>query len=190
MSASWLERLTGPRAPAGYRPGATLARLRHNLGLADWQSAASFTYREQGPCIEVRERTESHLLMHLVMCELTLRVPALGQGKLEFDVHHSGLVRRTGLVFRLRDGEKPMFEDVQLRLSSDSALRKALMPLDFKRLTCCFDNGQWQVCLEHMGASEVVNRMPAFRRYIPLLAQQRELIWQTFDALERILREQ
>jgi hypothetical protein len=32
-----------------------------------------------------------------------------------------------------------------------------------------------------MGASEVVNRVPAFRRYIPLSAEQRGHLWQAFE---------
>ncbi|MEE1888661.1 DUF3156 family protein [Pseudomonas carassii] len=183
MSASWLERLTGPRAPAGYRPGATLARLRQNLGLAD---VRSFTYREDGPAIEVRERTESHLLMHLVMCEFILRVPACGQGTLRTEVHHTGALRRTGVACRLRGGDRALFEALEIRFA---ALHAILMPLDFKRLTIDCQDGQWQVTLEHMGASEVVNRMPALRRYIPLDVEQRKHLWQAFDALERMLRD-
>jgi len=186
MSASWLERLTGPRAPAGYRPGATLARLGRNLGLADLQSAASFTYREDGPRVEVRERTESHLLMHLVMCEFILRVPASGQGTLRAELHHAGMLRRSGLGCSLRGGDPLLFEALQARLAT---LQATLMPLDFKRLAIDRGDGQWQVTLEHMGASEVVNRMPALRRYIPLTTEQRHHLWLAFDALVYTLRD-
>ncbi len=186
MSASWLERQTGPRTPAGYRPGATLARLRHNLGLTDLQSVASFTYREDGPRIEVRERTESHLLMHLVMCEFILCVPAHGQGRLRAELHHTGALRRSGVACRRRGGDQAMFERLDARLAAVHAI---LMPLDFKRLTIDCQDGQWQVTLEHMGASEVVNRMPALRRYIPLDAEQRKHLWRAFDALQLMLRD-
>ncbi|MBI6952258.1 DUF3156 family protein [Pseudomonas sp. CCOS 191] len=186
MSASWLERLNGPRAPAGYRPGATLARLGRNLGIPDLQSAASFTYREDGPHIEVRERTESHLLMHLVMCEFILRVPASGQGTLRAELHHTGMLRRSGLGCRLRSGDRLLFEALKARLA---AMQAALMPLDFKRLAIDCSNSQWQVTLEHMGASEVVNRMPALRRYIPLTTEQRHHLWLAFDGLAYALRD-
>lgn len=190
MSASWLERLTGPRAPAGYRPGATLARLQRNLGMTDVRSAVSmltFTYRQDGPVIEVRERTESHLLMHLVMCEFSLSVPASGQGTVQLDMHHRGALRRNGLACRQRGGDKALFERLQARIGSDNALQAALMPLDFKRLSIGCEGDQWRVSLEHMGASEVVNRVPAFRRYIPLSVEQRGHLWQAFEALQRIL---
>lgn len=60
------------RAPAGYRPGATLERLRRGLGLA--------TLEVDGLAFEINERTESQLLMHLVMTEFVLRVPTSGRG--------------------------------------------------------------------------------------------------------------
>ena len=41
------------RAPAGYRPGVTLAHLRRNLGLA--------TLDVEGVAFEIVERTESQL---------------------------------------------------------------------------------------------------------------------------------
>lgn len=193
MSASWLERLTGPRAPAGYRPGVTLGHLQRNLGLDDFMclepGLAQLTYRKDGPAVAVSERTESHLLMHLVMCEFSLRVPARQPGALCLEVRHSGVVRRTGLVCRLRKGDRARFDTFQRRLNTDEALRSALMPLDFKRLLLECRNGQWHVTLEHMGGSEVVNRMPAFRRYIPLGVDQRSYLWRAFDALEQALRD-
>lgn len=193
MSASWLERLTGPRTPAGYRPGVTLGHLQRNLGLGDFtcleRGLARFTYRKDGPVLEVSERTESHLLMHLVMCQFSLRVPTRQTGALRLEVRHSGLVRRTGLVCRLRDGDRARFEAFEYRLSTDATLRSALMPLDFKRLALECHSGQWHVTLEHMGGSEVVNRMPAFRRYIPLGTDQRSHLWRAFDALEQALRD-
>ncbi|NIF18096.1 DUF3156 family protein [Pantoea sp. Cy-639] len=184
MSASWLERLGAPRTPAGYLPGATLQRLARNLGLTDLQSGAAFTYREDGPRIEVFERTERHLLMHLVMCEFVLRLPARDQGKLRAELQHTGMLRRSGLACRLRGGDPALFEVLQARLAEVGTV---LMPLDFKRLVIDCRDGEWRVTLEHMGASEVVNRMPALRRYIPLDVAQRRLLWQAFDTLAGIL---
>lgn len=40
------------------------------------------------------------------------------------------------------------------------------MPLDFRSLRLCRDDRGWTVSLEHLGACEVVNRFPAYRRYI------------------------
>ena len=72
-------------------------------------------------------------------------------------------------------------------LEGDEALRAALMPLDFKRLRIERDGDHWQVRLEHMGASEVVNRMPAFRRYIRLDDAQQAHLLNALPALARVL---
>ena len=61
------------------------------------------------------------------------------------------------------------------------------MPLDFKRLRIDLQGGQWCVRLEHMGGSEVVNRLPAFRRYIALSAVQREHLLASLAGLQRLL---
>uniref|UniRef100_UPI0025871F64 DUF3156 family protein n=1 Tax=Pseudomonas sp. TaxID=306 RepID=UPI0025871F64 len=62
-----------------------------------------------------------------------------------------------------------------------------LMPLDFKRLRLQASAGQWRVTLEHMGASEVVNRVPAFRRYIRLEDRQRHYLLAALTALHQRL---
>ncbi|WP_429000502.1 DUF3156 family protein [Stenotrophomonas maltophilia] len=41
--------------------------------------------------------------------------------------------------------------------------------------------------LEHLGACEVVNRFPAYRRYIPLVAEQRLALLGAFAQLQRLL---
>lgn len=69
----------------------------------------------------------------------------------------------------------------------DQALHHALMVLDFKRLRIELDGLLWQVRLEHMGGSEVVNRMPAFRRYIALSGAQRGALFDVLTGLKRAL---
>ena len=125
------------RAPAGYRPGVTLAHLRRNLGLA--------TLEVDGVAFEIVERTESQLLMHLVLTEFVLRVPAATGGTASFDVHHGGAIRRTGIRVRRRSGNQALCRELQARLLADTALFQALMPLDFKRCTssCKVSNGAY-----------------------------------------------
>lgn len=134
------------RAPSGYRPGVTLAHLQRNLGLAGCEvlgpGSARYALADGSLAFEVRERTESQLLMHLVLCEFRLQVPGPQQ---------------------------------------------ALMPLDFKRLHLDLAGGCWTLTLEHMGGSEVVNRMPAFRRYISLNPAQRDLLLAALKGLARLV---
>lgn len=173
MLQKLFERFSARHTPAGYRPGVTLEHLRRNLGLAHFQHTASATAEavlQDGQLhVEIFERTESQLLMHLVMTEFLLRVPASREGTASFELHHTGAVRRTGIRCRQRSGDPALLALLQ----PDGDLLRALMPLDFKRLRIELRAGQWCVRLEHMGGSEVVNRMPAFRRYIPLSADQR-----------------
>ncbi|MHA6196152.1 DUF3156 family protein [Pseudomonas wadenswilerensis] len=178
------------RAPSGYRPGVTLEHLRRNLGLAGCQvlepGRARFSLAG-GVEFEVRERTESQLLMHIVVCEFRLQCSAASEGAATLELHHTGAIRRSGLGWKQKGGEAGLLESVRQRLEQDATLCQALMPLDFKRLRLERAEGQWTVVLEHMGGSEVVNRMPAFRRYIRLDPQQRELLLTVLIGLKKLL---
>ena len=185
------ELFSARRAPAGYRPGVTLEHLRRNLGLAGYEVCGPTTARVSldnlGLQLEIVERTESQLLMHLVMTEFVLRIPASQQGTASFELHHTGAVRRTGIRCRQRSGDKEVSGILHTQLQEGSALHRALMPLDFKRLRIDLVDHQWCVRLEHMGGSEVVNRMPAFRRYIPLSGAQRAGLLRVLAGLQRVL---
>ncbi|MBC3301990.1 DUF3156 family protein [Pseudomonas sp. SWRI18] len=185
------ELFNASRAPAGYRPGVTLEYLRRNLGLASFSAtgaaSAGFYLDDADLHVSVVERTESQLLMHLVMTEFMILVPALEQGGARLDLHHSGSIRRTGLGCRQRTGEAGLRARLMDALEGDRALHHALMVLDFKRLRIDLDGQHWQVRLEHMGGSEVVNRMPAFRRYIALSPAQRAALFTVLAGLQRVL---
>jgi len=168
----------------------TLEHLRRNLGLAGCQvlepGRARFSLAG-GVEFEVRERTESQLLMHIVVCEFRLQCSAACEGTASLELHHTGAIRRSGLGWKHKGGEAGLMESVRQRLEQDATLYQALMPLDFKRLRLERAEGQWTVVMEHMGGSEVVNRMPAFRRYIRLDSQQRELLLTALIGLKRLL---
>ncbi|QHF44399.1 hypothetical protein PspS35_11665 [Pseudomonas sp. S35] len=184
------ELFSAQRAPAGYRPGVTLEYLRRNLGLASFtstgQSSAVFELDDDLQ-VTVAERTETQLLMHLVMTEFVLKLPASEQGNARFELHHRGSIRRTGLACRQRAGEPALLARLEAGLTHDEALHQALMVLDFKHLRIELGSQQWQVRLEHMGGSEVVNRMPAFRRYIALSGPQRVALLEVLTGLRRVL---
>ncbi|WP_122317193.1 DUF3156 family protein [Pseudomonas cichorii] len=186
------ELFSASRAPTGYRPGVTLEHLRCNLGLASFEQTGPITARlsvnDDSLQLELVERTESQLLMHLVMTEFVLFVPASRQGTARFEVHHGGTFRRTGIRCRQRHGDAALLAALQAGLQTDSVLYQALMPLDFKRLRIDLQGQQWCVRLEHMGGSEVVNRMPAFRRYIALSRDQRTCLFEALSGLQRVLR--
>ena len=177
------------RAPAGYRPGLTLEKLQRNLGLDSFEvlGPGLGRFNWTGQAVQVRERCEAQLLMHLVLSEFSLSLPATGQGSAHLELHHSGSLRRSGLRVQLRQGEPALQAELQRRLLADSALLQALMPLDFKRLRLHRSDGQWTLTLEHIGASEVVNRLPAFRRYIRLSPEQRQHLLATLQGVPALL---
>lgn len=179
------------RAPSGYRPGVTLAHLQRNLGLAGCEvlgpGSARYALADGSLAFEVRERTESQLLMHLVLCEFRLQVPCPQQGTARLALQHTGALRRSGLRWRRLRGEQSWQARLEQALAHDPALQQALMPLDFKRLHLDLAGGCWTLTLEHMGGSEVVNRMPAFRRYISLNPAQRDLLLAALKGLARLV---
>lgn len=88
------ELFSAQRAPAGYQPGRTLGQLQRNLGLARFEQVsptlAHALLDDDSLHLEIRERTESQLLMHLVMTEFSLRLPASAEGAARFELHHAG----------------------------------------------------------------------------------------------------
>lgn len=186
------DRFTRQRQPSGYRPGETLAHVRRNLGGLSFEALELTRGRfgtADGLLFEARERTHSELLMHLVLTDFVLQVPSREAGVLQVELRHTGAVRRKGLTCKRRAGDAVALAALEAALLHDQPLRAALMPLDFKRLSIeRGEAGGWTVSLEHMGASEVVNRMPSFRRYIRLDDRQRDGLLQSLSALQRILQ--
>lgn len=186
------DRFIRQRQPSGYRPGETLAHVRRNFGGLSFEVLEPTRGRfaaADGLFFEAQERTHSELLMHLVLTDFVLQVPSREAGALQIELRHTGAVRRAGLTCKRRAGEAAALAALEAALLHDQPLRTALMPLDFKRLVIGRgEAGGWTVSLEHMGASEVVNRMPSFRRYIRLDDRQRDGLLQSLSALQRILQ--
>ena len=192
MLARLSELFGAQRAPTGYRPGATLERVRRNLGQSSFEFSApvraQLQFSPKGPLIQVHERAEAQLLMHMVLTEFRFHTPASQWSEGCYQVHHTGAITRTGLTCRRQKGPQDFADGLTRELSANPALREALMPLDFKKLTLEYTHGGWNVVLEHMGGSEVVNRMPAFRRYISLSIEQTRLLQQSILALHQVLK--
>ncbi|MDH4655609.1 MULTISPECIES: DUF3156 family protein [unclassified Pseudomonas] len=179
------------RPPPGYRPGATLLKVMRDLqGLhaETLEGAVTRFSSDDGDLVfDVRERVQAQFLMHLVLTEFVLQVPSTGVGPVRIELSHRGAIRRQGVTCNVRAGDARALGELLGRLESDQVLRAALMPLDFKRLVIEREGRQWRVRLEHMGASEVVNRMPGFRRYIRLVPEQRQLLLQALRAFKDVL---
>lgn len=181
------------RAPSGYRPGGTLGQVRRDLAGLDFTPRSAglgvFHCPQSALEFEVRERPQAQFLMHIVVCEWRLRVPCERPGQARIGLRHTGAIRRQGVAARLLAGEAEQWAPLLQKLCSDQSLLERLLPLDFKHLELWRDEQGWQVRLEHFGASEVVNRLPGFRRYIRLSAQQRAALLGSFTELYKLLRE-
>jgi hypothetical protein len=171
------------RPPSGYRPGVTLEQARRNLGGLAFEAlepgAGRFSTVDGGLVFELRERPQAQFLMHLVLTEFVVEGPAAYSGEARFELRHQGVLRRQGVECRQRAGDPAL----------GTHLQRALPPLDFKRLELEFGAGRWRIRLEHMAASEVVNRLPSFRRYLRLEREQRDHLLRALFHLGRLLGE-
>jgi hypothetical protein len=104
-------------------------------------------------------------------------VPYSAPGNRRIAIRHCGTWRREGIICT------PEFAHV----SSDAALVRALLPLDFTRCELIQDAMGWQCQLTHFGASEVVFRTPPLRQYVRITREQVDSMLAAFSALARLL---
>ena len=190
MNGSWVRRLFD-QPPAGYLPGVLLSRaLKELRGLAEVEAetpgAVSLTLRGGLHC-EVRERVERHFLMHIVALEFTVRVPASAVPGATVEVRHTGAFKRTGFACAVSARHRTALGSLQGLIGADRDLAAALLGLDFRRCRLRTGADGWEVLVEPFGASEVVNRMPAFRRYLRLGNDHAEALVRTLEGFFRVL---
>ncbi|WP_293764717.1 DUF3156 family protein [uncultured Aquitalea sp.] len=188
MRPRWVERLARA-APRGYRPGATLRRLRLELrGVAcEEVSGTRLDCRtDDGLAFTVCERTEAVFLAHTVCCEFRLPLPLACAGEGRIVIRHRGMLRREGLICQAQGADMGELAALARRLQQDHALQEALLPLDFRCCELRVEDGCWQLCIEHFAASEVVTSLPPMRRYLRLLDEQRLALLAAFRACGRL----
>jgi hypothetical protein len=178
--------------PSGHRPGHTLT-----CALADLRGAftpctveTSRAVLEMGGSdlqIVASERLERHFQMHIVSLELSLTVPTPVEAGIRIDIRNTGMLSRTGIGCSVSARHRKQVSMLCGCIESDRALVEAMKALDFRRCSLESTDQGWSVLLEPYGASEVVNRMPSFRRYIRMDAPQVRALAETFIALRRIL---
>jgi len=101
---------------------------------------------------------------------------------------HRGAWRRSGLNWRIKRGESAVLQALLARLDADETLHAALMALDFHVFELIQDENGWRVETEPYGASEVVVRFPAMRRYIRLTREQAQHLVNALARLQGRLR--
>jgi len=169
-----------------------LARVAHDLnGLrAGVLSPVHWRFDQPGASwsFDVLERVQPQFLMHIVSARFVMPVMGSEAGDARIALTHTGAWRRSGLNWRIRRGERTRLQPLLARLDADEILREALMALDFHIFELVQDENGWRVETEPYGASEVVVRFPAMRRYIRLTREQAQYLVNALARLQGKLR--
>ncbi|MCA8408677.1 DUF3156 family protein [Burkholderia cenocepacia] len=193
MKAALARWRAAPAAPPpGHRPGAIAARVLADLrAVRDDDGAGGVggaTARlPNGVRVRVDERVERQFLMHTVSVKVTVVAngPAV-QGSAR--VRQTGWLRRTGIAAALAPGCDPAFIDTLAALLAAPVLADALRPLHLTDCVIDARDGRWTLAIVPFGGSEVVNRMPSFRRYVRLIDEQAAALSAACLAFETALR--
>ncbi|RQT27601.1 DUF3156 family protein [Burkholderia contaminans] len=175
--------------PPGHRPGAIAARVLADLRAArEADGAAGLTARlPNGVRVTIGERVERQFLMHTV----SVKVAATACGPVvqgSARVRQTGWLRSTGIDAVAVPGCDPGFVDAVAALVAEPSLADALRPLHLTDCTIDARDGRWTLTIVPFGGSEVVNRMPSFRRYVRLTGEQAAALSAACLAFETALR--
>ncbi|KVO53973.1 DUF3156 family protein [Burkholderia stagnalis] len=205
MLARWRAAPGAP--PPGYRPGATAVRVladlsatRDRAGGANGSNGASGASGSNGANgangvarlpngvrVSATEQVARQFLMHTVSVRIavTARGPAAhGSAR----VLQTGWLRRTGVRAAPRPGCDPDFARIVDALLAETALADALRPVHLADCAIDAHDGCWTLTIVPYGGSEVVNRMPSFRRYVRLTGEQAAALSAACAAFDRVLR--
>ncbi|MET3216682.1 UNVERIFIED_ORG: hypothetical protein ABIC48_004459 [Burkholderia territorii] len=176
--------------PPGHRPGAIAARVLADLGAvrdADGGAAETLARLPNGVRVSIEERVDRQFLMHTVSVQVSIHaVGPAGQGLAR--MLQTGWLRRTGVAAEPAPGCDPGFVRTVAALVADSSLADALRPLHLSDCTIAARDGRWTLAIVPFGGSEVVNRMPSFRRYVRLIDEQAAALSAACLAFETALR--
>lgn len=178
--------------PSAYRPGhALLCALKDMRGTFNTQSVeldnAVITSCNGSALLTVSERIECHFRMHIVSLEMKLAVAAEVKPGIRINVRNSGLLFRTGITCAVTAEHREALKGITSQIIEDPELFRSLMTLDFRRCRLESTDLGWTVLIEPYGASEVINTMPTFRRYIRMDKCQVKALSEAFSAFQRIL---
>ncbi|WP_175866797.1 DUF3156 family protein [Burkholderia contaminans] len=175
--------------PPGHRPGAIAARVLADLRAErEADGAAGLTARlPNGVRVTIGERVERQFLMHTVSVKVAATAcgPAV-QGSAR--ARQTGWLRSTGIDAVAVPGCDPGFVDAVAALVAEPSLADALRPLHLTDCTIDARDGRWTLAIVPFGGSEVVNRMPSFRRYVRLTGEQAAALSAACLAFETALR--
>nr|WP_282960980.1 DUF3156 family protein [Burkholderia ambifaria] len=153
----------------------------------DANGAAADTMARLPNGVRVDERVERQFLMHTVSVQVTVIAHGpTGEGRAR--VLQTGWLRRTGVAAAPERGCDPGFVRAVAALVAQPSLADALRPLHLTDCTIAAHDGRWTLAVVPFGGSEVVNRMPSFRRYVRLTGEQAAALSAACLAFEAALR--
>ena len=177
---------------SGYAAGATLQRVQAELQgrlitISTEGIRAQLEEKDGRFRCAVEERVESHYMMHIVAAEFVLQVPGAVVPGAKISLYNGGLIRKKGVRCRILRPRQEELKQLCAALEQDTAVSTALTGLNFRNCQIEANETGWTVKLEPYGGSEVVNRVPAFRRYIRLGSEQVDYLVLALHALNRVL---
>nr|WP_241022593.1 DUF3156 family protein [Burkholderia sp. Se-20373] len=140
-----------------------------------------------GVRVSIDERVDRQFLMHTVSVKVAVTAcgPAV-QGSAR--VRQTGWLRCTGIDALAAPACDPGFADTLAALVAEPSLADALRPLHLTDCMIDARDGRWTLAIVPFGGSEVVNRMPSFRRYVRLTGEQAAALSAVCLAFETALR--
>ncbi|AIO69690.1 DUF3156 family protein [Burkholderia oklahomensis] len=188
-SAAGWRRWLAPGPVPGYRRGATLARvaadLEATLAMPDDGDAARMTLSD-GIALRADERVDRQFLLHTVSVQLE-RTLAGPDANGSASIAASGWVRRGPVAATLARGADAHFAARVATLLATPALDAPLAALDLTYCELVASGPRWTLRIVPFGGSEVVGRMPSFRRYVRLADAQRDALRAAFAGFETAL---
>ncbi|WP_175910831.1 DUF3156 family protein [Burkholderia metallica] len=192
--ARW--RVAPDARPPGHRPGAIAARVLADLraereadgaGGSAALGGATAARLPNGVRVSIDERIDRQFLMHTVSVKVAATAcgPTV-QGSAR--VRQTGWLRSKGIDAVAAPGCDPGFVDTVNALAAEPSLADALRPLHLTDCTIDAHDGRWTLAIVPFGGSEVVNRMPSFRRYVRLTGEQAAVLSAACLAFETALR--
>ncbi|EAY70790.1 hypothetical protein BDAG_03597 [Burkholderia dolosa AU0158] len=171
------------------RPGALVERVLADLhAVRDADAAGIVTARlPNGVRVGIGEQVERQFLMQTASVTLTTTAcgpSAHGRAR----VRQTGWLRRTGIAAEPRPGSDRAFVRTVAALVAEPPFADALRPLHLTDCTIDASDGRWTLAVVPFGGSEVVNRLPSFRRYVRVTDEQAAMLSAAFHRFETVLR--
>ncbi|AOJ71740.1 MULTISPECIES: DUF3156 family protein [Burkholderia] len=188
-SAAGWRRWFAPAPVPGYRCGATLARVAADLRAmlaVDGEPAAARILLGDGIELHAAERVDRQFLLHTVSVRLerTLAGPVANGSA---SIAARGWLRRGPVEAAIARDADAQFAAHVATLLATPALGVPLAALDLTYCEIAARGPRWVLSIVPFGGSEVVGRMPSFRRYVRLADTQCEALRAAFAGFEAAL---